>query len=72
MLTVVVQAQRLAQGGAPQDLEMGNVRTPDRITSPTTGTNGSGYPPAGNGTDAMSAFYAEVRERAAPPHVSSC
>ena len=51
----------MAQGGAPQDLEMGNIRTPDHVTSPTTGTNGNGYPAAGNGTDAMTAFYSEVR-----------
>jgi hypothetical protein len=50
----------MAQGGAPQDLEMGNIRTPDRVTSPTTGANGNGYS-GGNGTDAMTAFYSEVR-----------
>ena len=50
----------MAQGGAPQDLEMGNVRTPDRVTSPAAEANGNGYQ-ATNGGDAMSAFYAEVR-----------
>lgn len=39
---------------------MGNLRTPDRVTSPTAGANGNAYV-AGNGTDAMAAFYAEVR-----------
>lgn len=39
---------------------MGNLRTPDRVTSPTNGTNGTAYA-TGNGTDAMAAFYTEVR-----------
>ncbi|KIP09497.1 hypothetical protein PHLGIDRAFT_22874 [Phlebiopsis gigantea 11061_1 CR5-6] len=38
---------------------MGNLRTPDRVTSPTAGANGNAYV-AGNGTDAMAAFYAEI------------
>ena len=51
----------MAQGGAPQDLEMGNIRTPERITSPTSGTNGHGFS-AMDGVDPMTAFYTEVRE----------
>lgn len=38
---------------------MGNIRQPDRITSPISPANGNGYG-LSNGADAMSAFYAEV------------
>lgn len=48
-----LRAQR--QGGQ-QDLEMGAVRTPDRLTSPTT----NGYTSPVNGTDPMTELYNEI------------
>jgi len=50
-----LRAQR-QQAGPQQDLEMGGMGTPDRITSPPV--NGNGVP--GNGMDAMAAFYTEI------------
>ncbi|PSS06878.1 hypothetical protein PHLCEN_2v3506 [Hermanssonia centrifuga] len=47
------QAQRQQQGG---DVEMGNLQTPS-YPSPTNNVTNGG---AGNGTDAMSAFYSEI------------
>jgi hypothetical protein len=52
--TEVLNRQAQRQGGQ-QDLEMGAVHTPDRITSSTV-INGA----SGNGTDAMAGFYNEV------------
>ncbi|GJE87191.1 t-SNARE [Phanerochaete sordida] len=54
-----LRAQRQAQGGAPQDVEMGNIRQPDYVTSPTNQSYGNGYGQT-NGVDAMSAFYTEI------------
>ncbi|EKM55383.1 uncharacterized protein PHACADRAFT_255972 [Phanerochaete carnosa HHB-10118-sp] len=52
-----LRAQR--QGGAPQDLEMGNIQQPDLISPPTSAAYGNGYGMS-NGADAMSAFYTEI------------
>jgi len=54
-----LRAQRQATGGAPQDLEMGNVRQPDYVSPPTSAAYGNGHG-ASNGVDAMSAFYTEI------------
>ncbi|THG95073.1 hypothetical protein EW026_g6515 [Hermanssonia centrifuga] len=48
-----LRAQRQQQGG---DVEMGNLQTPS-YPSPTNNVTNGG---AGNGTDAMSAFYSEI------------
>lgn len=54
-----LRAQRQAQGGAPQDVEMGNIRQPEYITPPSNQAYGNGYGQA-NGVDPMSAFYTEI------------
>ncbi|KAF7793042.1 hypothetical protein EIP86_004147 [Pleurotus ostreatoroseus] len=54
-----LRAQRQQQaGGVPHDVEMGTIQTPDHPTSPVSYQPNGGM--AGNGVDAMSAFYTEI------------